>query len=204
MSASHNTDTETLLISQLKKGSSKAFDRLYRMYVKRLYAYCLQFTKSPEDSEEIVQDVFVKLWTDRERIRQEDTLCSLLFIMTKHHLISAFRSKINQPAYEEYMNCKETMSMDDAGQQLEYRDFIAKFKKALHTLPTTQQKVIVLSKMKAFSNKEIAEELALSEQTVKNSLSVGLKKLKEEMGKLYFLYILIFINLIGALVLLGG
>jgi RNA polymerase sigma-70 factor (ECF subfamily) len=78
MSAANNANTETVLILQLKEGSSKAFDNIYRMYAKRLYAYCLQFTKSPEDSEEIVQNVFVKLWTNRKRIRQEDTLPSLL------------------------------------------------------------------------------------------------------------------------------
>jgi RNA polymerase sigma-70 factor (ECF subfamily) len=197
MSETQNINTEALLISQLKRGSSKAFDSIYRMYAKRLYAYCLQFTKSPEDSEEIVQDVFVKLWTNREQIKQEDTLRSLLFIMTKHHIINAFRSRINQPAYEEYISCKETESVNDAGQQMEYQDFVVRFKKAIQTLPATQKKVIILSKIKELSNKEIAEKLALSEQTVKNSLSVGLKDLKAAIGKLHFPYILIFINAIG-------
>jgi RNA polymerase sigma-70 factor (ECF subfamily) len=192
-------DTEALLIFQLKQGCHKAFDRIYQMYAKRLYAYCLQFTKSPEDSEEIVQDVFVKLWTKREHIRQEDTLRSLLFIMIKHHIINAFRSRINQPVYEEYIHCKEAMSVNDAGQQLEYQDFVAKFKKAMQTLPATQQKVIILSRIKALSNKEIAEKLAISMQTVKNSLSVGLKKLKEEINILYFLVVLIFINIMSFL-----
>ena len=73
------------------------------MYAKRLFAYSLQFTKSQEESEEIVQDVFMRLWTNRAKIRQEDTLRSLLFIMTKHYLINAFRTKINQPEYEEYI-----------------------------------------------------------------------------------------------------
>jgi RNA polymerase sigma-70 factor (ECF subfamily) len=197
MSVSSNTNTETLLILQLKEGSSRAFDSIYRMYAKRLYAYCLQFTKSPEDSEEIVQDVFVKLWTNREQIKQEDTLRSLLFIMTKHHVINAFRSRINQPAYEEYVSYRETEAVDDVGQQMEYQDFVARFKKAMQTLPATQKKVIFLSRIKGLSNKEIAEKLALSEQTVKNSLSVGLKDLKAAIGKLHFPYILIFINAMG-------
>jgi RNA polymerase sigma-70 factor (ECF subfamily) len=169
------------------------------MYAKRLYAYCLQFTKSPEDSEEIVQDVFVKLWTKRGQIRQEDTLRSLLFIMAKHNMISAFRSKINQPVYEEYVSYKDAMSVDGADWKLEYHEFVKKFKKAVQALPDTQRKCIVLSKIKDFSNKEIAEKLALSEQTVKNSLSVGLKKLKIELDKVCFLYVLLFINFINIL-----
>jgi RNA polymerase sigma-70 factor (ECF subfamily) len=111
--------------------------------------------------------------------------------MTKHHIINAFRSGSNQPVYEEYIHYKETVSVDDAGHQLEYRDFVLRFKKAMGTLPSTQKKVIILSKIKELSIREIATKLALSEQTVKNALSVGLKNLKEAIGKSYFPCILI-------------
>jgi RNA polymerase sigma-70 factor (ECF subfamily) len=104
--------------------------------------------------------------------------------MTKHHTINAFHSKINQPVYEEYVDYRAEMSADDAHWHLEYQEFVAKFKKVMGTLPVTQQKVITLSKIQQLSNKEIAEKLSLSEQTVKNSLSMGLNKLKQELGYL--------------------
>jgi RNA polymerase sigma-70 factor (ECF subfamily) len=191
-------NAEEFLILQLKKGSFEAFDKIYQMYAKCLYAYCLQFTKSPCDSEEIVQDIFVKLWTSREYIRQETTLRSLLFIIAKHHIINAFRSKINQPVYEEYVNYKETISENDPSLQLEYQDFVRKFEKAIQKLPATQRGIIILSKMEGFSNKEIAEKLALSEQTVKNSLSVGIKRLKAELGNAYILYMLLFFKFLDS------
>jgi RNA polymerase sigma-70 factor (ECF subfamily) len=179
-----DSDNEAFLIHALKNGSQKAFDSIYQMYTKRLYYYSLQFTKSREDSEEIVQDVFIKLWTNREKIKQENTLCSLLFIMIKHHVINAFRAKINQPIYEIYVNHNEEMSVNDAHQRVEYQDFVVKFKKAIKNLPATQRKVITLSKIQQLSNREIAEKLSLSGQTVKNQLSIGLKMLKQELGKL--------------------
>jgi RNA polymerase sigma-70 factor (ECF subfamily) len=178
------SDNEVLLIHALKNGSHKAFDSIYQMYAKRLYYYSLQFTKSREDSEEIVQDVFVKLWTNREKIKQENTLCSLLFIMTKHHMINAFRANINRPIYEIYVNYNHEMSINDAHQHIEYQEFVVKFKKAIKKLPATQQKVITLSRIQQLSNREIAEKLSLSGQTVKNQLSIGLKMLKQELGKL--------------------
>lgn len=98
----HIENIEQYLIHDLKRGSHKAFDKIYQMYSKRLYAYSLQFTKSSEESEEIVQEVFVKLWSNRINIRQDETLRSLLFIMAKHRLINAYRQKINHPIYEEY------------------------------------------------------------------------------------------------------
>lgn len=187
-------DNEAILIQSLKKGSTKAFDRIYQMYAKRMYAYSLQFNKSPQESEEIVNDVFLKLWTNREKIRKEDTLRSLLFIMTKHYLINAFRSKINHPVYEEYIHYKNELSVNNTEHAIEYQEFYNKFMLAMKSLPDTQQKVITLSRMEQVPNKEIAERLSLSEQTVKNQLSLGLKALKEKLGSLYILYMLLFIN----------
>lgn len=191
----NNTENrEVLLIHSLKSGSHTAFDEIYRLYAKRLYAYSLQFTKSPEESEEIVQDVFLKLWINREKIRQEETLRSLLFIMAKHYLINAYRTKIKEPAYEEYVHYKDALPAGDASFQMEYHDFLDQVYKTINTLPTTQKRVILLSKFKQYTNKEIAAKLSLSEQTVKNQLSIGLKALREKLGVLYFIYMLLFFN----------
>ena len=114
--------------------------------------------------------------------------------MTKHYLINAFRTKINQPEYEEYIQYVNEHSVDDASYQLEYQEFVTKFRAILKTLPETQQRVITLSKIEQFSNKEIADKLSLSEQTVKNQLSLGLKTLKEKLGSLGIYLMLLFIN----------
>jgi len=184
--------TEQKLIQALKQGSHNAFDSIYQMYSKRLYAYSLQFTKSPEEAEDIVQDVFVKLWVNRMNIRQEETLRSLLFITAKHLLINAYRSKLNSSIYEEYIIHLDTFSVDDTSHKPEYDEFVKQLHKAIKKLSVTQQKVVVLSRIKQLSNKEIAEKLSLSEQTVKNQLSIGIKALRAKLSKLLILYILFF------------
>lgn len=152
------------------------------------------FTKSHEEAKEVVQDVFIKLWMSRTKIRQEETLRSLLFIIAKNYLINSYRSKINSPVYEEYIMHKETMIVNDTEYQVEYHDFLNKFNKAMEYLPPTQRKIVTLSKIYQFSNKEIVEKLSLSKQTVKNQLSLGLKTLREKLGIAYFFYILFFVN----------
>ncbi|MDR2811294.1 MAG: RNA polymerase sigma-70 factor [Tannerellaceae bacterium] len=186
-----NHTDEQGLIYDLKRGSYQAFNEIYRLYAKRLYVYCLSFTKSPEEAEEIVQDVFVKIWINRASIRQDETLRSLFFIMAKHQLINAYRAKLNHPMYEEFVNCKEESSPPDVHRKLEYEEFLRRFRSALEKLPPTQQNVIRLSKMEDMSNKEIAGELRLSEQTVKNQLSLGLKTLKEILNKTAFVWLMI-------------
>jgi RNA polymerase sigma-70 factor (ECF subfamily) len=181
--------TEESLIQSLKQGSYEAFDTIYQMYSKRLYAYSLLFTKSSEEAEDIVQDVFIRIWTNRENIRQNETLRSLLFIMAKNRLIDAYRSRLNHPVYEEFVKYAESLSVDDTHSHLEYNEFVRQLRKAISTLPPTQRKVIRLSRMQQRSIKEIAEKLSLSEQTVKNQLSLGLKSLRSKLRD--FLYILI-------------
>jgi RNA polymerase sigma-70 factor (family 1) len=173
---------EKQLISDLKAGSHRAFDSIYRLYAKRLYAYCLQYCKQAEDAEEIVEDVFVRLWTSRKNIRQEESLESLLFIMSRHLVINAYRRRLNSPEYEEFIDFRHSAGSEDAALQVEYDEFVARLHRALRTLPATQQRVVKLSRMGGMGNKDIARELNLSEQTVKNQLSLGLKALREKLG----------------------
>ncbi len=190
-----NNTSEKTLISALKKGSERALDGVYALYGKRLYAYCLQFTKFKEDAEEIVEDVFVKLWTNRETIRQQDSLRALLFVMAKNQLINAYRKRVNEPEFEDFVECTEMLARQGEEQPLDYEDFVLQLKLSLHKLPKLQQRIIHLSKEEALTNRAIAEQLSLSEQTVKNQLSLGLKALKEQLKKVSLLFwILFFVN----------
>lgn len=172
---------EHIWIRQLKNGSHKAFDEIYHMYAKELYAYSVQFTKSGEDAEEIVQDVFVRIWQNRHNIRQNETLRSLLFIMAKNLLINSYRAKVNHPVYEEYVEYMD-VSEENTSPRIEYDEFSKKVYNEIERLPDTQRKIVILSRFENCSNKEIAKIISLSEQTVKNQLSLGLKTLR---GKLY-------------------
>ena len=189
---------EHTLIAELKRGSKEAFDRIYKLYAGRLLAYCVHYTKSREDAEEIVQDVFVALWNSRETIRQEETLHSLLFTqeetlhsllftISKHRVINAYRSTLNSPVYEDYVDYQNELSAGEDCDRVEYEQYVKIVKDAIRRLPSTQQRVITLSRFSQLSNKEIAERLSLSEQTVKNQLSVGLKTLRELLAKVLVL-----------------
>lgn len=175
---------EEWLIKELKRGSNKAFNQIYVLYAKRLYAYCYKFTKLQEEAEEIVQDTFLRLWRAKVDIKQEETVQSLLFIMAKRLMINAYRLRNNHQVYEEKIDQIETPSTDSADYNIEYEEFYKIFQAGMKTLPKTQQKVIKMSRFNKLSNKEIAEKLSLSEQTVKNQLSVGLKALEEYLNKI--------------------
>lgn len=189
---------EHILIAELKRGSKDAFDQIYKLYAGKLLAYCVHYTKSREDAEEIVQDVFVSLWNSREAIRQEETLHSLLFTISKHRIINAFRSTINSPVYEDYVDYQNELSAGEDYDWIEYERYVKIVKEAICKLPSTQQRVITLSRFYQLSNKEIAERLSLSEQTVKNQLSLGLKTLRELLAKILVIFVVsIILNIVN-------
>ena len=185
---------ERKLIRRLRRGDYKAFSRIYDMYAKSLFAYSLHYTKQAEDAEEIVQDVFIRLWNQRDRVKHDDTLRPLLFTMAKNLLINAYRTRINQPAYEDYLNYADKLAVEDTKNKVEYSDFLKTFHKALSMLPLTQQRVIRLSRLRQMSVKEIAEHLSLSEQTVKNQLSLGIRSLRERLDKFLWLALALLIS----------
>lgn len=185
---------EALLIQQLKKDSQQAFRRLYDKYAARLYAFGMQYTHSRESTEELVEDTFIWLWTNRRSIRQTETLKSLLFIRMRHYLVNAYRATVNAPAFESYTDYLGHLS-ESSSDRVEYDDFRRMFFAAFSRLPETQRRVVRLSRLEGKTNKEIALQLNLKEQTVKNQLSLGVKALRLSLGTLYVLLgFLYFVN----------
>lgn len=176
--------TETDLIIDLQKGSVKAFNAIYELYARRLYRFVWKYTKSRQNAEEIVEDTFVWVWNNRDSIKQEPSLKPLLFLKTKHLLINAYRKVVNSPIYEDYMDYLDHNGNDTAADSpMEYDEFMKQLDECISQLPKAQQQIIRLSKFEQLANKDIAEQLNYSEQTVKNQLSMGLKQLKSLLQK---------------------
>lgn len=167
------------LISGLKAGSARAFALIYERYAWRIYHFVRRYTKVTADAEEIVEDVFIKLWSNRNIIRQEDTLQGFLFTIAKHNILNCLRRQINSLQYADYLEYREVLADHGSLDIVDYEEFLNLVKAKISMLNATQRKVIMLSRFEMKSNKEIAQQLHLSEQTVKNQLSLGLKALRK-------------------------
>ena len=172
---------ESILILELREGSTKAFNALYKLYFPQLYNFSLLYTKSGCDAEEIVHDVFVRLWNIRHQIKATSTLRPLLFIMAKHYLINAIRSNINSPVYEDYLEYTDRLA-DNASARMEYDEFRRRVSQAMLQLPQQQRKAIIMSRFHGMTTAQIASSLNISEQTVYNNIHLGLKRLRTLLG----------------------
>lgn len=175
-------DGERILIERIIGGDHEAFDHVYNMYAGRLYAFAIQYCKNETDAEDIVQETFIKLWMGRSSIRNRDSLKALLFTIAHHRLVNAYKTRLNSPLYEDYVLARDVSVNPDGDRRMEYAEFESMVNRELDMLPPTQRRVIMMSRFESLSNAEIARDLGLSIQTVKNSLSTGLRHLRDKIN----------------------
>lgn len=170
------------LIIQLKNDSRLAFNAIYDMYACKLMSFCLSYVRITEDAEEIIQDIFVSLWKNRHTIQNTQTLSPFLSASLRNNILYYFRRKLNSPVYEEFVTLRDSIHPVDERSDIEYDEFRKIILREINRLPRSQRDSIILSRLQGFSNKEIADRLNLSIQTVKNALSTGLKTLRKRLS----------------------
>lgn len=179
-------EAESQLIGRLKRGDAMAFTILYNIYFDLLYNYCYQYTKSQHDAEDIVQEVFVRLWNTRSKLSGDEGVKPLLYRIARNLLIDAYRRNVTSPVYEDYVDYFNTLR-SDGGDPVEYREFYDHLVRQIDRLPPAQCMIVKMSKFEGLTNKEIAARLQIQEQVVKNQLSRGLKAVRQHLGLLSML-----------------
>ena len=97
----HQSDFE--LVEKLQKGDLDAFDQIFKKYGDRLFGFAFSYLKSKEETEGLVQDVFLKIWENRKNLKKESSLKSYLFTIAYHNMCRLFRKK---QIHEKYLEEK--------------------------------------------------------------------------------------------------
>ncbi|MCC8152835.1 MAG: RNA polymerase sigma-70 factor [Tannerellaceae bacterium] len=181
---------DSFYITELKHGSHKAFSHLYDVYADMLYGFVVLHTKSTFLAEEIVQDTFVKIWSNRESLQIEGSFKSLLFTIAKNQMIDAFRRQINKEEFLEFIEYLEEKQSahNPVEADVYFEDFKEKLEKTKQLLPERQRLIFELNREQGLDIKTIAGQLSLSEQTVKNQLSNALKTLRNKLKEYRYMF----------------
>lgn len=179
-----NLNDNRLVIRTLKSGDQKIFSLIYASYYKPLCLFC-SFYVSPEEAEEIVQDLMMYVWEKRDLLVEDMSLKSFLFTSVKNRALNLVsRAHITRHVYEEYRSqqLKSLSALDTCyGTEL-----LNAYMEALHELPKEQQEVYVMSRYKQLTHKEIADTLNVSVQTVNYRIGKALQFFRVKL-KDYFL-----------------
>jgi RNA polymerase sigma-70 factor (ECF subfamily) len=169
--------TDTLLLLQIKEGDEKAFRLLFERYRNQLFTYLFRITKSKEAAEEMVLDVFLKIWLGRSIITEIQYFEGFLFRIAHNKAIDFLRTVAQQPAKQEalWASMQETPASETADQRLELNRAQQTIHEAIEHLPGQQQNVFVLSREQGLTYDKIAEKLHLSRHTVRNHMAAALE-----------------------------
>ncbi len=168
-----------VLIDLLKANDRKAFDTIYSRYAGFLYQYAYNILEDEDECTDVVQDIFVWFWTNRQSLNIS-RLKGYLLAAVKYRLIRVISSSKRREEILYVLPSRESCLMDDPLEIKELRQAISDF---IETLPPQAQKVFRLSREQYRTNREIATELNISEKTVENHITAVLKKLKAYLGK---------------------
>lgn len=166
------------LLHHTSKGDEAAFSRLYRLYKNKVYTVALKLTESSFMAEEVVQDVFLKVWIRRETLASVRDFEDYLFIMTRNHVFTAWKRSERRQSTEGQWQMLFPESTNSAEHDFTAKEYQATLQKAIDLLPEQQKQVYLLSREQELKREEIARLLQISPETVKTHMSRAVRYIR--------------------------
>jgi RNA polymerase sigma-70 factor (family 1) len=175
---------EKELLEELLLNGEKGFTAIYELYAPSLIGYTAARVASLEEARDIVHDLFVHLWEERANIAITHSLRAFLFAAVRYRIIDHIRRNITRREYAEKLQALHTEMEVNNELAIEAKDLHQTIEKAISEWPPRVQEIYRLSRQQHRSIAEIADELQLSPQTVKNQLTTALSLLRSLLQKL--------------------
>ncbi|MCG8321573.1 MAG: RNA polymerase sigma-70 factor [Cytophagales bacterium] len=183
MAKSYLTANDHIILKGLNNGDENAFQELYERYYHHLFAIAFKMTKSNETSEGIVQDVFVKIWQRRKKIKKKGSLKSMIYTMVRNQTIDFLRESAYRSGYQKELYQNTVRAFHHAENEVWFNMFKEQVDGILASLPPRRRAVYSLSREKGKSHEEIANALGISKQAVSNHISKALEIIRDQLEK---------------------
>ncbi|MBS1577681.1 MAG: RNA polymerase sigma-70 factor [Bacteroidetes bacterium] len=169
---------EASILQEVANGNEKSLKCLFDYYFNHIYTTALTFTKSVTDAEEITQDVFLKIWMQREKLMTVNKFNDYLFIIARNHIYNHLRKKLHEHAFiDRLVNYfKETSHLPE--ERLLVKETEKIIDDAVKQLPKQQQLVFCMSRQQGLSQDEIARKLHISKNTVKSHMRQAIQSVR--------------------------
>lgn len=176
-------DIEDKRIAQgIKCSEKQAFKQLYEKYAPRIYHFSQSYLKNLNDSEELVQNVFLKIWEKRCTLDTSQNIKAFVFKIAVNTIYDFIRRKNIENAFADYARLNFKTDENFTWHAVIYAEMEERLQELVAKLPEQQQKIFQLSKMEGLDNEEIAQFLKLSKRTVENHLYRALSFLKKHLN----------------------
>ncbi|QSE98883.1 RNA polymerase sigma-70 factor [Fulvivirga lutea] len=167
--------TQNFTWSKIKEGDEQAFKSLYDALFNKLIFRATYFLESKEEAEDVIQNVFLKLWKSRENLEITGSIEAYLNNAVKNSCLNKLERKKTRLSYINYLS----NTVEPNTQQFTDPFFIEKLNTSIDSLPEKCKEVFIKSRFKGRKNKEIAQELNISIKTVENQMGKALSILRD-------------------------
>ncbi|HMR18344.1 MAG TPA: RNA polymerase sigma-70 factor [Sphingobacterium sp.] len=186
----YSTYSDLELVAKLRKGDQYAYTEIYNRFKVPLYTFLWKRLNDKEIVRDILHDLFLAIWEKRDSINYETSLSGYLFSSVRNKLLDQIAHEKVQQKYIDSFHSFINMTDVSTDHLVRSKELSARIAQEIAGLPPKTREVFELSRVSNLSRKEIAEQLGVSEQTVKSHMFNALKTLKLKLGSFLILLFL--------------
>ncbi|WP_306349761.1 RNA polymerase sigma-70 factor [Flavobacterium sp. '19STA2R22 D10 B1'] len=181
-------------INFIRNGNEAAFEKVFKMYFKNLHAFAYTFMKNDDIAEEIVQNVFFRIWEKRDQLQIDDSLKAYLYRAVHNESLNHLKHlKVKSSFQLQYSDHMES-SNSDASNEMIASELENNIQKAINELPQQCRTIFQMSRYEQLKYQQIADHLNISIKTVENQMGKALKVLRSKLVEyLPFLLLLLYL-----------
>ena len=174
--------TDKNLVDLLQKGNVAAFDSLFEVYSPKLFGFANKYFQNTIDSEELVQEVFVKVWENRKSLKSEHSFKSYLYTIALNQVRKHFNKKAVSIRYLESIQYETEPTENPLFAANNYETVLNQINLLIEQMPPRRREIFRKSKLEGKSSKEVAEELNITAGTVDNQVSEALRFIRSHLN----------------------
>ena len=178
-----HSDPKTLhhILSGVARGDERSFEMLYKMFSNRVCFLSRKYFLSDEEAEEVVQEVFLKVWKHRRQIDSEKSFPAYIKKITNNSLSNRLQRKVVERKFQQPLLAQQPVGLNATQQAVEFQELQQNLERSISSLPPKRKEIFRLSREKGLSSKEISAKLGISKRTVDDHLTKSLQFLRKRL-----------------------
>lgn len=168
-------DTERILLHQAATGDQRSFTILFEHYSKTVYPFALKLTRSEDLAEEILQEVFLKIWVNRQNLLEIENFGAYLNRVTRNYAYNVLRRIAHENLIAFELSKQTTEEVNNTEEEVIYRDLEHSLNEAISCLTPQQKLIYTLCHQEGLKYSEVANRLNISSSTVHTHMKLALK-----------------------------
>lgn len=179
-----------ITIEKLRQGDKEAFNEIFLIYSPKTLNLSYRYLLCREDAEEIMQDVFVKLWNIRKTIDPSRNFDNLIFTITKNTIFDRIKRYSTEKKHLELYFRQTALESNETENEILHADLVKILEDALTSLPPKRRSIFEMNRLQGMTYREIAKKLNLSSTMVEKQMSKALRAVKEKLSgfKIFLLF----------------